>query len=150
MKNSKLIILLIFPILSMTGCKESSVVPKSELSANVNGKTFIGEHTYGQSVPMGVDIISTRSDGQSISLFLPYDIEVGTYTFDGMDYIGTYVESSTFPNTLMYFSHKGTLTIDRHDMKNGIIKGSFFFEGTSDPKGHPNAVVSEGKFYSKY
>lgn len=126
--------------------------PLNEFFARVNGQDFI-EETLIVTEPVNgnihmIVIEAYNATRQLIRLDIPKTLGVGTFDMvnlsDGTKLIGLYNDNIGGDNLT---SNPGTITITQFDLVEGILKGSFQFDG-NDPLGNdPKQVrVRRGTF----
>jgi hypothetical protein len=92
--------------------------------------------TQDQSVPQTVVVGLISADFRySLSLFLPYNLQAGTYDLKGYEVAMNDPSPSTtlFAGVWMYYSEDGG-TLDVYEVKNGLVTATFAFDAYSKDK----------------
>ena len=150
-------------MLSLVGCTDGEGPGAPFIRATVDGKVWIAEAQEGTVVyvvddPDGAGKIFTIASrhlgggSQYITLNLPMPPAIGTYQLDGAAAHATY---ASCPDDVLadciswsaVAAHPGTLIIDRIDPVDGVIEGSFVFDGYAlgNPEGTSKSFTG-GRF----
>lgn len=119
-------------------------------TAKVDGQlwtpTTVGGFVQGNGIIDKLTVSGTNNaTGETVGIFMPDDITVGTYDFGPLVHLGQY----SINITTLFSSDSGDLVITKHDTQNKLIEGTFNFEasifGTND-----NVSITEGAFSVTY
>lgn len=153
----------LFATLSLAGCGDGEGTGTAFIRASFDGKMWSAEAqegtvVYGVGSPDSGGTIWTLArrpyggGSQFIALNLPMTPTIGTHPLNGSTALATF---ASCPNDVVgdciYWSavaeHPGTLIIDRIDPVDGLIEGSFVFNGYAlgNPEG-PSKSFTAGRF----
>lgn len=156
-------LLALIAALSLAGCGDGEGSGTPFIRASFDGKLWSAEAQEGTVVYVAEDpdgagklftIASRRVGGgsQYLSMNLPMPPAVGAYALDGQAALATF---ASCPNDVLgdciswtaVPEHPGTLIIDRIDPVDGLIEGSFVFNGYAlgNPEG-PSKSFTAGRF----
>lgn len=125
---------------------------QNTFSAKLNGEEFVDNQIY---TLLSVDsqdndflaITGSENNYHSIILYLPYEIDAGTYYFDPETIVNVPNLNVTYSNLADLLTSgigNGSITIDEHDILNRYIKGTFECAVNSDDG--TVQYITEGRF----
>ena len=135
-----------------TGGGSGSGGNSNSFSASIDGNSWTPESVTGvvNAGILGVTGIG-NSPAQSIILFLPEDVQAGTYDLMPFGNFDAQYQTGSGLDIMLNIVVDGMVTVDSHDRSAKNIKGSFFFNASEAGSLTPNAIsITEGAFDVNY